>query len=50
MSDKNTSLYVRESDLEALDAAAESIFGTDEVPRRVTLQQLIDDHDAVDAE
>lgn len=39
--DPETNLYCRESDLSRLDEIAEQMFGTDRVPYRSTINELI---------
>ena len=40
-------IYVQEHDLEAIDNAAEALFGTTEITRRLVVKRLIEDHDDV---
>lgn len=43
-----TTIHLYEEDLRRLDDAAEQLFSTTEVPRRVTINRLLRDHDDVD--
>jgi hypothetical protein len=48
MSDNDTStVTVARDHLEAIDDAAEAIFGTDAVTRRAVIDRLLVDHEAV---